>query len=233
MFATQVLLRPSATEEIRSVLGACQYAPSARDYALQLVRALAAATDSPCAIWLNWPPHPTDVVAQTGDASAGALSALCDCAPLAANDLADGSGLHSIAAAPMMFRSSVAGVLAVANRAHAYTTADLALLAQIGRTAVLEFETRVHAEELKLQTMARRVADLAHELRQPLSILEACACLLELVLEPVDPRAREHLDEMHHQLDLAGCSIEQTLRGYAPRLESSRACAKSAISMVT
>ena len=131
-----------------------------------------------------------------------------------------------------MFRDSIAGVLAVANGIRPYTAADLQLLAFTGRTALLEYESRRQAEELELSTMARRVADLAHELRQPLSILEACACLLECVL-PADTRGREHLEEIHQQIDLAGGIVERAVRGYTPRLEVSRDLANSAMSMVT
>lgn len=233
MSATHVAAPLPLIEEIRSVLSACQYARAARDYAGQFVTALAASTQSPCAIWLNAPAHLGDVVAQAADIDLPRLLSLCGSMPRLANDLDGTGGIHSLAAAPVMFRDTVAGVVAVANAARPYTAADLQLLAFTARSALLEYESRQQADELELTTMARRVADLAHDLRQPLGILEACACLLELALTPVDARAREHLEVMHRQLDLAGGIVEQTIHGYAPRLEASRDLANSAMSMVT
>ena len=233
MFATQVLARPSATEEIRDLLISCQYAANAREYAGQVVKALAAATDSQFAIWFDWPVHLSTVVAQTEATISSGLLALCHCAPLIDNDLGHNSGLRSIAAARVIFRSSVAGVLAVGNGARPYTAADLDLLAQTGRIALVQYETRRHAEELELIPTPQQVANLAHDLRQPLGILEACASVLELVLPSAETRAREHIREMHRQLDLAGDIIDQTVRGCTPRVAPSRVCANSAISMVT
>ena len=235
MSATQVPARLPLIEEIRFVLSACQYARSARDYAGRFVDALATATGSPCAIWLHWPLHPEEVVAQTGELALHPLLSLCaahpDGAPFICHDL-DEAAIHSVAAAPVMFRSTVTGVLAVIN-ASRYSAADLQLLAFTARTALLEYESRQQADELELTTMARRAADLAHDLRQTLGILEACTCLMEFALAPADPRAREHLDEMHRQIDLAGGIIENSLRGYTARGDASRDLANSAMSMVT
>jgi signal transduction histidine kinase len=233
MFATQVPARRSITEQIRDVLGACQYVANARDYASQLIRAVAAATDSPCAIWLDTAMHGQTVVAQTDNAPTGRLLLLCAGGPCLHNALSDAGGILSIAATPVMFRSSIAGMIAVANSSRPYTSADLQLLSQAGRTALLEYETRVQAAETESETMAKRVADMMHDLRQPLSILEACTCLLEMALAPVEARAREHLDEMHRQLDRASGLMEGAVRGYRVRVDASRDLANAAISLVT
>lgn len=233
MFATQVLARPSITEQIRDVLGACEYVASARDYASRLIRAVAAATDSPCAVWLDRSMHGHTVVAQTENAPTGRLLSLCASGPVLNNELSDGGGIHSIAAAPVMFRSSIAGTIAVGNGSRPYTSADLQLLSQAGRTALLEYETRVQAEQMESETMARRVADMLHDLRQPLSILEACACLLEIALAPVEARTREHLDEMHRQLDRASGLMEDAVRGYRLPVDASRDRANPEMSLVT
>ena len=233
MSATPVLERLSLTEEIRHILSSCQYAVTAGEYAGQLTAAVAAATESACAIWLDGPPQAPRVAALTGSAPALHLISLCAGAPLIDHQCGGEAGVHSIAAAPVMFRSSPAGVLAVANGARRYTAADLQLLAFIGRTALLEYEAREQAEELEMKTMARRVADLAHDLRQPLGILEACACVLELVLPQSEARAHGHLQQMQGQIDLAGAILGSAVQSYAPRLDCSRDLANPAISMLT
>lgn len=219
MLATQVLAPLVVADKIRSVLSACQYAWNADDYAQQLVRTLAIATHSEYAIWLNWPAGQGDPVAQTGGCRTvlSRLRSLCDCAPRLANDLDERFGIRSIAAAPVMFRSFTVGVLAVANGDRPYTPADLDLLREIGGSALAEYESRERAEALGLPSMPDRMADFIHELRQPLGVLEACACFLELVLPEGEVRAREQLEEMHSQLDVASRILGERARAYAPR----------------
>ena len=94
MSASQVLARLPLIEQIRDVLGACQYAGNPADYAGQFVAALAAATESPCALWLNWPVRAGNIVAQTECAPRWPLLSLCGDAPLVANDLDGTSGVR-------------------------------------------------------------------------------------------------------------------------------------------
>jgi len=52
------------------------------------------------------------------------------------------------------------------------------------------------------------LADFAHQLRQPLSALEALTSYLDLITSPQDVRAREQLRRMHAEIDHA----DQVLR---------------------
>ena len=44
------------------------------------------------------------------------------------------------------------------------------------------------------------LADFAHQLRQPLSALEALACYLDLIIGPEDARVHEQLRRMHGEI---------------------------------
>jgi signal transduction histidine kinase len=246
MHATKVLAHPAVAERTREVLSACQYASTPGDYARRVVETLASVTDSEYAIWLNWPAGPESVVAETqGFPFRSRVLALCDYAPCRCTKLDPRDGVHSIAVAPIMFRSSITGVLAVVNGVLPYTPSDLNLLRDVGRTAVLEYEMLERAEALGVATPRQRTADLVHELRQPLGILEACAFYLELVLPASEARAREQLAEMQRQLNRASGILDEGTRVYPrcnsvpvfeepePDEEESRILTNSAMSMVT
>jgi signal transduction histidine kinase len=246
MHATKVLVRHAVAERTREVLSACQYASTPGDYARRLVETLANITSSECAIWLNWPVSPESVVAETqGFPFRRRVLALCDYAPRRCTKLDPRDGVHSIAVAPILFRSSITGVLAVANGAKPYTPCDLNLLRDVGSMAVLEYETLERAEALGVATPRQRTADFVHELRQPLGVLEACAYYLDLVLPASESRAREQLAEIKKQLDRAGGILDKGSRVYPrcnsvpvfeepePDDEESLPLTNSAMSMVT
>ncbi len=61
------------------------------------------------------------------------------------------------------------------------------------------------------------LADFAHQLRQPLSALEALTFYLDLITVPGDVRVREHLLRMHSEIDHADQILRdglRTIRGY-------------------
>jgi signal transduction histidine kinase len=158
-------------------------------------------------------------------------------------------GIHSVAAAPILFRHSVAGALAVANSSQPYSSADLDLLEEVGRAALLHYESMERAAALDLASPYRGIADIVHDMRQPLSTLGVCTYYLELILPAEAVKAREQLVEMQTQLDCAGRILDEGARGYAPRTAppcagvlpepalpeaaESLALTNSAISMVT
>jgi signal transduction histidine kinase len=219
MPVTQVPTHPVVSDRIKSVLKACYYARTADDYAHQVVSTLAIATRSQHAVWMNWPLG-AGPLAQTEDARVlTRLLCLCKQTPLLSNCVQQWSRIGSVAAAPILFRSSIAGVLAVANSARPYTPGDLDLLEEVGRTALVHHESMVRSAALGLTTPARSMADIVHDLRQPLGTLDACAYYLELILPESDARAREQLTEMRSQLDYAGRILDEGARGYALRSE--------------
>ena len=250
MTATQVLTPDTVAADIRNVLNACRRSCNAADYARRLVQALADFTHSQHAVWLNWPANSGCVVAGTGGLNPLDRFLMANLRlPLLANDCNLPHGIRAVAAAPIRFRSLVAGVLAVAKgdeplREQPYRQSDLDLLEGIGRAALAEYESRLSAEALGL-TDDQRLADTVHSLRQPLGIIEACAFVLDLSLPAGETRAHEQLAEMRRQLERASGILDRTTAGYTPcesrpradetepEESESRVFTNSAMSMVT
>jgi signal transduction histidine kinase len=68
------------------------------------------------------------------------------------------------------------------------------------------------------------LADFAHQLRQPLSAIEALACYLDLIATPEDARVSEQLRLMHGEIARTDqilrdglCTLRASLRNGAPR----------------
>jgi signal transduction histidine kinase len=55
------------------------------------------------------------------------------------------------------------------------------------------------------------MSGLAHDLRQPLSVIEACADYLNLVLPPTDHRARQQLQLLEQQVGEANRILHEAL----------------------
>jgi signal transduction histidine kinase len=189
---------------------------------------------------LNCPVGPGCIVAETEDTPAIVRHAVTDAPlPLLANDWNPCDGIRSLAAAPVRFRASLVGVLAVADGERTYTRSDLDMLEGIGCAAVAEYESLERAEALGMLQRRESMAELIHDLRQPLGILEACAFLLDVSLPPAETRSREQLAVMMRQLDRAGRILNEIASGYAPPRSrrdyesESRVLTKSAMSMVT
>jgi signal transduction histidine kinase len=243
MTATQVLAPVGVAENVRTVLSACRRQRSATDYARQLIQTLAETTHSQHALWLNLPAGPGYLVAETDGFDPFTRRLMLERRlPLLDNAWTFGEEIHSVAAVAIRFRSSVVGILAVANGARPYTPADIVLLETIGRIAVAEHEALERTETLGVENRQESMADLVHGLRQPLGILEACAFLLDMSLPAGETRAREHLTEMLSQLERASGILDQSTTGYAsrprtdetePEESDSRFFANSAMSMVT
>lgn len=244
MFATQVLAPAVVAEKIRDVLSACRHARTAHDYSRRLVQSAAEVTKSEHAVWLSCATDSVVPVAATENGSAltrwlGADPAV----PLLVNQWNAYDALHSVAAVPVKFRSTVYGVLAVGNGTHPYTPDDLMLLEEIGRAALLEYERLVRMDAMGFVTDHQRMAEMSHELRQPLGILEACAFLLEMALPASETRTREQLAEMRRQLDRASGILDACLKPHRSRAlradvtgpddRQSLDLTQSAISMVT
>jgi len=56
------------------------------------------------------------------------------------------------------------------------------------------------------------IADFAHQLRQPLSTLEALISYLELIIPVGDERAQEQLHRMHFEVGAADQILEEGVR---------------------
>src|SRR5437764_9934519 len=120
--------------KIRSVLSACRQHNNPANYAYRLVCSLADVTHSQYAVWLNWPPGPDSVIAQTdGVNPLGRCLVFNQRLPLLVNDADSSDGIRSIAAAPVHFRDTLVGALGIANGAVPYTPRELDLFAALGR----------------------------------------------------------------------------------------------------
>lgn len=56
------------------------------------------------------------------------------------------------------------------------------------------------------------LADFAHQMRQPLSTLEALACYLDLIVSADDLRAHEQLGRMHMEIEQADRILREGMR---------------------
>jgi signal transduction histidine kinase len=103
-------------------------------------------------------------------------------------------------------RAQVCGVLAISNRRAGYELDDLSLLEELGQMAWMRFDYLRRCEAMGVDSPAgdeSALADVAHELRQPLSAIEALASFLEIILPANEVRAREHLQEIRLQVTTA------------------------------
>ena len=60
------------------------------------------------------------------------------------------------------------------------------------------------------------LSTLVHELRQPLSTIDACVYMMDVVLPPTEVRAREQLNEIARQLDWLQQILDSAAQGLAP-----------------
>jgi hypothetical protein len=73
------------------------------------------------------------------------------------------------------------------------------------------------------------VANLVHAMRQPLSTIDTCLYLIEVLLPPGERKAREQLSEITRQL----CCIDEILSSAAQTREPSRVLTNAAMAAVT
>jgi signal transduction histidine kinase len=188
----------------RTVLESCRHASTSREFASLLVRQVAMATGSEFCIWIEWDNQAARLISFYSAASADSSRAFVLCAQVAASGAGQCSG--QFAAAPLKIRSQVCGVLAVGNRLTGSDPDDLLRLEELGQAAWLRWDYLRRCEALGVESPAgdaTALADLAHELRQPLSAIEALASFLEIILPANEARAREHLQEIRLQVTTA------------------------------
>lgn len=239
MPATQVLA-PFAVEKIRTILSTCRSERTSDSYASRLVTMAAALLQSQHAVWLDWPVGAGCVVAETdGFNPLGRWLTRHGCVPMLTNEYCC-DGIVSLVAAPIRFRDTVVGILAVANAERPYTHADLRVLEVVASAAVAEYESLRHAESLEMATRPQALAGFIHDLRQPMGVIEACAFLLEMKLPP-EGSQREQVAEIFHQLDRASRILDTMTRPYTRPCDGetddepsdNRVFTNSAMSLVT
>jgi signal transduction histidine kinase len=126
------------------------------------------------------------------------------CTQIAATGEVQAAG--EFAATPWKIRSQVCGVLAVGNRLTGYDSSDLPPLEELAEAAWMRWDYLRRCEALGVNSPAgdeSALAEITHELRQPLSAIEALASFLEIILPANEVRAREHLQEIRLQVSTA------------------------------
>lgn len=118
-------------------------------------------------------------------------------------DVARREGLVALLSVPLLFRDQAIGVLSVyKDRPYTFSNEEvriLAALAELSAIAIQKarlYERVVDVEELlkqkeKLSALGWLAAEVAHEIRNPLTVLKLLYHSLDLHFEPGDPRRRD------------------------------------------
>jgi signal transduction histidine kinase len=201
----------------RTVLEACRHASTSQEFASLFAHQVATATGSEFCIWIEWDNRAACPISFYSAASADATRAFLACTQVAASG--EGHCSSQLAVAPLKIRQQVCGVLAVGNRLAGYAADDLTRLEELGQTAWLRYDYLRRCEALGVDSPVgdeSGFAELAHELRQPLSAIGALASFLEITLPANDARAREHLQEIRLQVTTADLILTSRMASNAP-----------------
>jgi signal transduction histidine kinase len=204
----------------RTVLESCRHASTAQEFASLLVRQVARATGSEFCIWIEWDNQVALPISFYCAASPDSSRAFLLCTQAAASG--EGECSSQFAVAPAKIRSQVCSVLAVGNRLADYYPADLSRLEELGQAGWMRYDYLRRCEALGVDSPAGNesaLADVAHELRQPLSAIEALASFLEIILPANETRAREHLQEIRLQVTTADRILTSRITSNAPLVQ--------------
>jgi signal transduction histidine kinase len=142
-------------------------------------------------------------------------------------------GLVSLVSVPLVFTGQSIGVLNVYTaELHSFSNEEIRILSALAELSALAIEkARLHerivdAEEQlrqneKLSALGLLAAEVAHEIRNPLTVMKMLYHSLDLKFPPDDPRARD-VEIMGQKMDLLNKIVEQILdfaRSAEPRLE--------------
>ena len=149
-------------------------------------------------------------------------------------ELARQDGLVSLLSVPLSVGTTVIGALSVYSGApYRYSTQDIHILTTLANLAAIAIanaqlhEKVVQAEEKlrqteRLSTLGLLAAEVAHEIRNPLTVMKMLFHSLDLKFASTDPRARD-AEVVAEKMDHLNKIVEQLL-GYArstePRLEA-------------
>ncbi|MBM3824651.1 MAG: GAF domain-containing protein [Verrucomicrobia bacterium] len=149
-------------------------------------------------------------------------------------EIARQEGLVSLLSVPLMFGGEALGVLNVyKDRPHCFSNEETRILSALAEFSAIALEkARLHerivdAEERlrqqeKLSALGLLAAEVAHEIRNPLTVIKMLFHSLDLAYDAGDPRARD-VEIMRDKIDHLNRIVEQILafaRHAEPVLES-------------
>ena len=149
-------------------------------------------------------------------------------------ELARREGLVSLLSVPMIFGDTVIGALSVYTSApYRYSNQDISILSAFANLAAISIENaRLHRRVVDVEEQLRRnerlstlgllAAEIAHEIRNPLTVMKMLFHSLDLLFDETDPRARD-AEVMAAKMDHLNQIVDRLLsysRSTEPRLES-------------
>lgn len=148
-------------------------------------------------------------------------------------EMAREEGLVSLLSVPLLFGGQVIGALNVYTaQLHSFSNEEIRILLALADLSALAiekarlYERIVDVEEQlrqneKLSALGLLAAEVAHEIRNPLTVMKMLFHSLDLKFPPEDPRARD-VEIMGQKMDLLNRIVEQILdfaRSAEPKLE--------------
>ena len=147
--------------------------------------------------------------------------------------LARAEGLVSLVSVPLIFRGQVIGVLNVyTGQTYVFSDEEIRILTALADFSAIAiekarlYERIVDIEEQlrqneKLSALGLLAAEVAHEIRNPLTVMKMLFHSLDLKFAPDDPRAKD-VEIMGQKMDLLNRIVERILdfaRSSEPKLE--------------
>ena len=148
-------------------------------------------------------------------------------------EVAQQEGLVSLLSLPLLFSGQVIGALNVyTGQLHSFSNEEIRILSALAELSALAiekarlYERIVDVEEQlrqneKLSALGLLAAEVAHEIRNPLTVMKMLYHSLDLRFPAGDPRAKD-VEIMGQKMDLLNKIVEQILdfaRSAEPRLE--------------
>lgn len=149
-------------------------------------------------------------------------------------DIARQEGLVSLLSVPLIFGGEAIGTLSVyTGKAHSFSNEEIRILSAMAELSAIAiekarlYERIVDVEEQlrqneKLSALGLLAAEVAHEIRNPLTVMKMLFHSLDLRFPASDPRSRD-VEIMGQKMDLLNRIVEQVLdfaRSSEPKLET-------------
>jgi len=146
-------------------------------------------------------------------------------------EVARREGLISLLSVPLVFRDQATGALNVySGQSHRYSNEEIHILSALGELSALAIEkARLYERIVKVEDQLRQdeklsalgllAAEVAHEIRNPLTVMKMLYHSLDLQFPPDDPRAKD-ARILGEKIDHLNRIVEQTLdfaRGTEPQ----------------